>query len=122
MKRRSLGNQQNRRQYSHQTNPTSPRKHQQIPPYTPPEHKHSKPKIRPLLPVTVIEELRNRVIELEIQLAVADTMTKLERIRRQNLINELLEATTMSKLEELKSAYRPRQRKNQIFDRGAWTM
>ena len=111
MKGLSVGKQQNRRRYSNHTNPTSPRKHHQIPRYTPLEHKPSKPKLRPLLPVTVIEELRNRVIDLEIKLAVADTMTRLERIRRQNLIKDLLEVTTMSRLEELKSAYRPRQRK-----------
>ena len=61
---------------------------------------------KPLLPVTVTEELRNRVYELEVKVAVTDTMLNLEVIRRQNLINDLMEISTLEQLQKLQSKYK----------------
>ena len=109
MKKVYFRNQPNWPRHAKNPNPSSRHVHQQRTPYAP-EHQPKQQKPNPLLPVTVIEELRHRVNELEIQVAVANTMLKLEMIRRQNLIDDLLRTTRLSRLEDLKSMYRPKQK------------
>lgn len=63
------------------------------------------PIYNPLLPVTVSEELRNKVDSLEIQVAVTDTLLKLETIRRKNIIDELLRIGDIDELRVLQKYY-----------------
>ena len=64
-----------------------------------------KNRLNPILPITVIEELQKRIKELEIQVAVGDTLLELERIRRQLLVDDLLDTNNMEQLKLIKKPY-----------------
>ena len=61
--------------------------------------------MNPILPITVIEELQKKIKELEIQVAVGDTLLELERIRRQLLVDDLLDTNNMEQLKLIKKPY-----------------
>ena len=64
-----------------------------------------KNRLNPILPITAIEELQKRIKELEIQVAVGDTLLELERIRRQLLVDDLLDTNNMEQLKLIKKPY-----------------
>ena len=60
---------------------------------------------KPMYPVSVIEELNDTIHDLRIDVAINETLYKIEGIRRKILLDEVMKLSTLKELNELQKRY-----------------